>query len=560
MKTKENGVTLIALVITIILLLILASIGITVGTSTLDSAAFTQFKSELKVMQNKVNELNQSTEKNIGADLSEKQKNILNIEVISNIIYKDVSSEDKEKIQNGFRYCDRKYIQNDFGLDSVKRDYLINVEYRYVIFPDGFEYEGTTYYMIDQIEEEIYNVRYNNKNEKSGSFDVNTTKEDNKWKIEISNIQYNGYVDKWQVKYKLDGTSYWETSNDLTFYLRDEGTYTIKVIHGDEIDLGTQTVKVLFDGLISDKVKNEIVKIGDYVQYTPDIVSTTDEAYTNLISELGTYSGSTENTTSTLTQESLNWRVLDITKDDDGKSTVRLISELPTTSTVVLEGYNGYNNAVYLLDKTCITLYNKTGYTEKVQNLKIEDIQIYMKVTDYSTIDSEYGNMFTPENKYYPSIFAEEKDQTIITSSGITQPEIRLDFSEQATPINQIALNMATSWTVKYTYWGKTMNESDFKDLKYYELFLNNGNNKKSYWISSRCISAGSNYIYFRVGFASTNGGIGGYTLYGSHDYTRTIDYAIRPVITLKSNVKIDTTDVTRDGSTAENSWILKSE
>lgn len=558
MKTKENGVTLIALVITIILLLILASIGFTVGTSTIDSAAFTQFKSELKVMQNKVNELNQSTEKNIGTDLSEEQKTILNIEVISNIIYKDVSSEDKEKIQNGFRYLSKDYINTELNLDSVKRDYLINAEYRYVIFPDGFEYEGTTYYMIDQIEEEIYNVRYNDKNEKSGSFDVNTTKEDNKWRIEISNIQYNGYVDNWQVKYKLDGASYWEISNNLTFYLRDEGTYSIKVVHGDEIDLGTQTVKVLFDGLISDKVKNEIIKIGDYVQYTPDTVSTTDEAYTNLISELGTYSGSTENTTSTLTQESLNWRVLDIIKDDNGKDVVRLISEVPTTSTVVLEGYNGYNNAVYLLDKTCITLYNKTGYTEKVQNLKIEDIQRYMKVTDYSTITSSYGKTVTPTNKYYPSIFAQEEGQIITTSDGTIQPETRLGLSEQNEPINQIIQNQATSWTVKYTYWGKTMNESDFKDLKYYELFLNNGNNKKSYWISSRCISADSNYIYFRVGFASTNGGIGGYTLYGSHDYTRTIDYAFRPVITLKSDVQIDTTDVAKDGSTAEKAWILK--
>lgn len=558
MKTKENGVTLIALVITIILLLILASIGITVGTSTLDSVAFTQFKSELKVMQNKVNELNQSTEKNIGTDLSEEQKTILNIEVISNIIYKDVSSEDKEKIQNGFRYLSKDYINTELNLDSVKRDYLINAEYRYVIFPDGFEYEGTTYYMIDQIEEEIYNVRYNDKNEKSGSFDVNTTKEDNKWRIEISNIQYNGYVDNWQVKYKLDGASYWEISNNLTFYLRDEGTYSIKVVHGDEIDLGTKSVKILYDGLISDKVKNEIVKIGDYVQYTPDTVSATDTSYTNLISELGTYSGSTENTTSTLTQESLNWRVLDIIKDDNGKDVVRLISEVPTTSTVVLEGYNGYNNAVYLLDKTCITLYNKTGYTEKVQNLKIEDIQRYMKVTDYSTITSSYGKTVTPTNKYYPSIFAQEEGQIITTSDGTIQPETRLGLSEQNEPINQIIQNQATSWTVKYTYWGKTMNESDFKDLKYYELFLNNGNNKKSYWISSRCISADSNYIYFRVGFASTNGGIGGYTLYGSHDYTRTIDYAFRPVITLKSDVQIDTTDVAKDGSTAEKAWILK--
>ena len=59
MKTKENGVTLIALVITIILILILASLGTTIGTETINSTAFTQFKAELKIMQDKVNELNQ---------------------------------------------------------------------------------------------------------------------------------------------------------------------------------------------------------------------------------------------------------------------------------------------------------------------------------------------------------------------------------------------------------------------------------------------------------------------------------------------------------------------
>ena len=242
MKTKENGVTLIALVTTIILLLILVTIGTTVGTSTIDSAKFTQFKTELKVMQSKVNELNQSNEKNIGLDLSAEQKNILNIEIISNVIYKDTSDKEKEKIQSSFRYCNKECIQNELGLDSIERDYLISVEYRYVIYPKGFEYEGTTYYMIDQIENEIYNVRYNDKNEKFGSFDVNTTKEDNKWKIEISNIQYNGYVDKWQVKYKLDESSYWETSNDLSFYVKEDGKYNIKVVHGEEIDLGSKDV------------------------------------------------------------------------------------------------------------------------------------------------------------------------------------------------------------------------------------------------------------------------------------------------------------------------------
>lgn len=247
MKNKEKGVTLVALVTMIALLLILASIGYTVGDSTIDTSKFTQFKSELKVMQSKINELNQENKTDIGQQLTNNQKSILNITAISDIIYNGKTEEEKTKIQSGFRYISKNYINTELNLDSVGRNYLINVEYSYVIFPDGFKYEGTTYYMIDQIEGEVYNVRYNDKNEKTGSFEVNATQENNKYKVEITNIQYNGYVDKWQVKYKLEGNSYWETSDSLTFYLKDEGTYTINVVHGDEIDLGTKTITISYE-------------------------------------------------------------------------------------------------------------------------------------------------------------------------------------------------------------------------------------------------------------------------------------------------------------------------
>ena len=244
MKTKENGVTLVALVITIILILILASIGVTAGTATLDAAAFTQFKTELKVMQDKVNELNQENkidiEQELTPKLTDEQKDIFNITKISDIILKGKTKEQQENIKNGFRYLSKDYINTKLNLDSFKRSYFVNVEYRYVIFPDGFKYEGNTYYMIEQMEDGIYNVQYNDKNKKSGSFEVTTTKENNKYKIEISNIQYNGYVDKWQVKYKLEDASYWEISNDLTFYVKEDGKYSVKVVHGDEIDLGTK--------------------------------------------------------------------------------------------------------------------------------------------------------------------------------------------------------------------------------------------------------------------------------------------------------------------------------
>ena len=156
------------------------------------------------------------------------------------------------------------------------------------------------------------------------------------------------------------------------------------------------------------KVNNGTIKIGDYVSYTPD-EATTDK----ILDELGKYSGSTENKASTLTQETLNWRVLDV---KDGH--VRLISATPTTqenNRVYLSGSKGYNNAVYLLDKTCKTLYNNSKLASNIQNLKIEDIQEQL-IYDYkqypnSNVDTKkYGGTkeYTGE-KSYPNIFAKEK-------------------------------------------------------------------------------------------------------------------------------------------------------
>lgn len=284
------------------------------------------------------------------------------------------------------------------------------------------------------------------------------------------------------------------------------------------------------------------VKVGDYIKYTPDTAST--ENINAMITELGTYSGSDDNTTSTLIQETgLNWRVLDV---KDGQ--VRLISEIPTTSTIALSGYNGYNNAVYLLDKTCKTLYN-SSLASNVQNLKIEDIQDHMS-TDYSTIDSNYGKTFTPTEKYYPSILAEEAGQL---GNGT---EEKLGLSEQTLPIKQTAKNEANPLTVKYTNWYKSMTNTDFNDAKYYELFMNNGSNYSTYWISSRCVFANTNGASFNVRNVNWSRG-NAVSLYSSANSIWNKAYAFRPIITLNSNVQIDTEN-SGDGTTADTAYAIK--
>lgn len=252
-KKSEKGVTLVALVTTIIILLILSTIGVTSGKSAIEYSNFNKLKSQLTVLQTKVNELNQQSKTDIGQEIGDEQKSILNNEIVSNIIYKDKTEEEKNAIEARFRLLDGNQIKEQLGLDGYKGNYLINVEYRYVVLCDGLEYNGITYYMIDQIEGGLYNVEYHNKNDNKGTFEVNAIAEGDKYKIIVSNIQYDGYVSNWQVKYKLSDVNYWNTSDKLEFYIDKPGEYDINVVHGDEISLGTKKLNLNYENEIGNQ-------------------------------------------------------------------------------------------------------------------------------------------------------------------------------------------------------------------------------------------------------------------------------------------------------------------
>ena len=289
-----------------------------------------------------------------------------------------------------------------------------------------------------------------------------------------------------------------------------------------------------------DKVNDGTIKVGDYISYTPDQASTDD-----ILQELATYSGntdSTKNTTSTLTQEidketGLKWRVLDV---KDGK--VRLISDRPTTSTIKLSGSKGYNNAVYLLDKICKTLYNNSKLASNVQNLKIEDIQDhlaydYTQYTNSNVDTGKYGG--TKEYiryKNYPNIFEKEKTGWV---DGIQGAELSL--SEQTIPINETKTTASEKIKITQTHWDKTMSANDFdgenKEM-YYKLFINNGSNYPTYWMSSRCVCAYSDNAGFNVHIVYS-GNVNANGLCSSSDYVGSHGCAFRPVITLNSNVQV---------------------
>lgn len=245
---REKGVTLIILVITIIVLIIIAGIGITTSKTTIRSSKYSIFQTELKLMQSKVNEITeqyQKENKQIGEELRSSDNQILNAsEVIEQL---NIKAQDAgitvAEIKNGFRLCTVEYIEQTLGLENITRDYLVNLEQCIVISTECFEYGGTNYYMQEQMEEGAYNVTYNNQIATTGDFTVTANATGEGYKITIT-PEHQKYVSKWEVKYRLQGSTYWKTTNDLTFTVDKQGTYEIQVTHGDKIDLGTKTVTI----------------------------------------------------------------------------------------------------------------------------------------------------------------------------------------------------------------------------------------------------------------------------------------------------------------------------
>ena len=279
------------------------------------------------------------------------------------------------------------------------------------------------------------------------------------------------------------------------------------------------------------------IRIGHYVDYNPYLDPTTTSYTVDGLKS--TSDGSVE--TQAHMRESLQWRVLD--KTDDGR--VRLISAAPTTFSLILQGANGYNNAVKLIDEVCAIYGGSKG---TAQGLKIEDIEGCLTSTALSTVHGgSYGSPFAPSNKNYPLIFAQENKQLGNGAIG----KLRLSqqdnwYIEPPSPPPAAILNTT------YTFWSKTMTSGDWTNGTYQTLFIV----PMQYWIASRCFQANATYGYFHVYFGGTI--ITAYELYVSDNRANPYDHGVRPVVTLNADVKVDITNPIKNGSSSVNAWVLR--
>ena len=294
------------------------------------------------------------------------------------------------------------------------------------------------------------------------------------------------------------------TANSCTFEYQDlasNTTYYLRVVVKDRAGKTTPSTAVPATtkkaGMADEVLASNV---GKYVDYTPVSGTFSDHVGT-------TYNGSNNNS-QMATITNLKWRILDASDD-----TLTLISNTTANTDFTLEGPNGYNNGVLLLNNACKAMYSNDSLGAIGRSLKIDDIEAY------STYEGASLSEYTPSNTYYPNIFALELTGSINGTYGS-----RYDLSEQEDYITGSA--QASTLRGKLTYYTFTMSTSTMKSQIYVDLFSSSTDT----WIASRCVNLGSNAAFFEMFYVSNSSVDAGWLYYSPNsDYRHS--FALRPIV-----------------------------
>lgn len=222
--------------------------------------------------------------------------------------------------------------------------------------------------------------------------------------------------------------------------------------------------------------KERTLKTGDYVNYTYDTVGTN-------YSLSPTVSGYKSNQSIPQTK-SLKWRILSV--NDDGS--IDLISETSTDKDVYLYGALGYNNGVYVLNDICTKLYSNSSLGIKARSINIEDIEKQETkagttarkeyVYTIENTSTQYGKTRTFKSssgggntRWYPKAYKNDLGAGINTTTPL-QPasldvpdpfkESRVGYDNPPTTETKDSVPINPGLTITQTYYNTPINSTNY--------------------------------------------------------------------------------------------------
>ena len=321
-------------------------------------------------------------------------------------------------------------------------------------------------------------------------------------------------------------------SPQVPYAVTENGTYKFTVTGTVNGTTYTKEVSVTVNQFKNSILNDINIKIGDSVNYTYDPAGS--------YSLSSTYSGSSDQTIAQTT--GLTWKVLNVDKEND---TVDIISTNPTSSTVYFKNILGYNNGPYLMNEICKAQYSNKTLGVNARSINLLDMEKHLtspgitarNAYQYDSSTAKYGTTKTyPSNTKYPSLYANQKgagpNVSSITPSDTTKGNDPYEESKPIAttePTTDNTSGTGDPLTVTQTYYNIPINDTNYGTAS---SILANGT---PFWVAARYVGAYSGYARFGLRFVDT--GSNGFVMFYSNGGTDGDDYALRPVVSLPSSL-----------------------
>ena len=308
---------------------------------------------------------------------------------------------------------------------------------------------------------------------------------------------------------------------------------------------------------------NTSALIGKVVSYTPDTpstgydLSTAKSGYSSAQTIDGTYDPTT-------------WKIMEV---DESGNVTKLLGI--GSKTVTFQGSTGYNNGVYLLNDICKSRYGNASLGATARSLNIEDIESRMNSNGiaarngYKSGTTQYGTTktFTGSNAQYPAIYAQEKysgvDVSDVTAgSQVIAGEVNATAQAKMNPNGKSGSDdiyttlpetsettgpSKTNLTCTQTYYYMSSQSSYFDDSNFYNMIFGFGTGTY-FWLASRFVDCNSSNSYAGFGLRYVrSSALYGYALFGSDGNSNYSDNRLAPVVSLGSGVQIKSGEGTKE-------------
>ncbi len=328
-------------------------------------------------------------------------------------------------------------------------------------------------------------------------------------------------------------------SPEVPYAVTENGTY--KFIVTGTVNGTAYTKEVSVEVNQFRKISIDDIQIGDSVNYTYDSAGS--------YSLSSTYSGYSSNQTIAPTT-GLTWKVLNVDKEND---TVDIISTNQTSSTVYFKNILGYNNGPYLMNEICKAQYSNKTLGVEARSINLLDMEKHLTPTgiksrnEYNKGSSTYAQYGTTEtytgNTKYPSLYANQKGAgpniTAANAITISQPNISKDNfipdpyeeskpivpKDTTEPTTSSTYGTGSPLTVTQTFYHIPISDTNYGTAS--SILANS----TYFWVATRYVGTGSNRAGFGLRYARTD--TGGCSMFYSGGGTGSAHYALRPVVSL---------------------------